>query len=686
MACGDNTLPDGVPLSRSASLTIVAHEDDDLLFMQPDLYEAVQGGAGVTTVYVTAGNSTHGVDYAESREQGLLAAYAEIAGANSWSCGWIELSGHAAEHCRLDVANLSLVFLGYPDGLQEGQAKASLLHLWEGTIDHATTIGRKNTTYDQNGLITTLAGVIDTVQPKLVRTLEIAATHGYDHSDHMLVGALALLATAASKQHPAMFSYRGYDATGEPETGDDALFARSADAFLHYQSCATGCARCGQACPSIDDEDALRLHRRYAVGMEQRGGGPLQLAGQCVLTPSATGNAVMGDCAGAPTWQVDVDGNLRSNADVCLDVLATGEIAAGSCAAGDPGRRWFFDDEGHLWTGVAPAAQADMDFAHLYCLRVVDGQPRTGLCGQDSALVWNAARAMTVTPRAGLSITCTGRAVRLGDLVHGDQVADLCAVETAGLMCAPGTADGGLQPAVRIDDPAAPLTIEPESLVIGDIDGDGHMDACGRDAGGILCATFATGYKAQRFSAAFALDGPAAASDRSLSVVDGQICGLTAAGIVCVSRGAAEEVRSSWPDPQAPVWGIELDGDHEPDWCVSTPQGLACGLGAEREVTTTGDPWGYAFGGIAEGSTADGGPVDTASAAFADINGDGRGDVCLVRGGLIVCAQSQGHGFGPRAPFAQLPAGMVPTGIWATSQASQPRVCAGDDNQIVCTP
>src|SRR5262249_53566993 len=69
-ACGDNDLPDGLPLDVAHDLAIVAHQDDDLLFMQPDLIEAVRGGAGVVTVYVTAGNAKSGVDYADKRYEG----------------------------------------------------------------------------------------------------------------------------------------------------------------------------------------------------------------------------------------------------------------------------------------------------------------------------------------------------------------------------------------------------------------------------------------------------------------------------------------------------------------------------------------------------------------------------------------------------------------------------------------
>src|ERR1041385_7814049 len=86
-ACGDNVYPDNMTIEAATDLTIVAHQDDDLLFMQPDLYEAVVRGSGVTNVYVTAGNGRRGFEEPEPRYDGLMAAYGTAAGASDWSCG-----------------------------------------------------------------------------------------------------------------------------------------------------------------------------------------------------------------------------------------------------------------------------------------------------------------------------------------------------------------------------------------------------------------------------------------------------------------------------------------------------------------------------------------------------------------------------------------------------------------------
>lgn len=691
-ACGDNILLEGDPLEPADNLTIIAHQDDDLLFMQPDLFDAVQGGAGVTNVYVTAGNGNHGVAQAETRYGGLMSAYGSIAGDNDWSCGWIEIAGHAAQHCRLATAKVSLVFLGYPDGGRYGEVTDSLLHLWEAKIKTASTIARRSTTYDQRGLVTTLAEIINTTAPATLRTLDIASTHGDDHPDHLIVGALAVLATAASSQAPEIISFRGYDTEIEP-VNTDPILDRSLAALLHYEACATGCAPCGQVCAidQIAESHITWLAHRYAIGLRRSAGGELRLGNGCVTVTGAGSDAMIGDCATAPTWQLDDHGALRSNTDLCLQVIFTGEIIAGTCGIGGAGARFFLDDEGHLWSGAIPEPAAEMELAHLSCVGVDDGRLRAELCGAYHAPVLELARTTTATPRDTVTITQTGRAVRLAKLPQG-ALPMLCAIEPArGLMCAPGIRGGGLLPAIRIDSAAAPLAIEPESLMFGDVDGDGLTDACGRDAGGILCATATSGYQAARWTTVLGGSGPASATDRSLAITpDGKICGLAAPGVVCVSKDATSitdtDVRSTWPDRWADLWIADLDGDHQPDWCAATEDGPACSLAADREITTDGIAWGYASGAVIEASAGTGLLPDTATAVFTDIDGDGRDDLCTTQDGVIACARSLSHGFGPRATIARLPAGMIPTALWAEPPVvgRAPRICAADATTIAC--
>ena len=662
-ACNQDPI-EGPALPTAPNLTVIAHQDDDLLFMQPDLTDLVEDRVGVVNVYVTAGNGrdtrARALETASRRYDGLMKAYAQAAGlVPDWACGVIEIAGHGAEHCRLEAANVSLVFLGYPDGGKRGEMADSLLHIWEGKSYGATTIGLRPTRYDQDSLIAAVAEVITTVKPTTIRTLEIAGTHGRDHSDHMIVGALTVLATAAAHSQAELIAFRGYGTEDEAQNLRDTLFDRSANLVSHYDACATGCAECGLACPSITKAHAVWVHLRYAVGMRRTAAGVLRKDGLCAGS-NADGPPQFGPCDAQPTrWELTADGLLRANGR-CIGALPTGELVASPTCTADPIRRFFLDDEGHIWLGTPPRPQAGMDYAHLMCLGVDGNHLRAGLCGKDSAPRWELSELPTQTPRPIPALP--GRAVRLADLT-GDHRADLCYVDTGELRCAAGHGDGTFDAPTTI----APLAIEPESLAIGDVDGDHVPDACGRTPAGLRCAVSTSAYAVTLWSPSFARDGAADATDRSLSASDAngdgiaEICGLDAQGVVCASRGlgAVTIVRSRWPAPDAPMWSGDLDGDHRTDWCVALPGGPSCGLDRDRDLTTDGAPWTFSQYGVAEAA-----PTGTAVGALADIDGDGRADLCTVRGRAIVCARSQGHGFGPAATFATLPAGGALTALW----------------------
>lgn len=603
-ACGDNDLPEAAALAPARDLAIVAHQDDDLLFMQPDLLDAVRIGSGVTIVYVTAGNDDRDLDYAEKRYTGVMAAYAAATATprGDWRCGWLELAGHAAEHCRLAAANLSLVFLGYPDGGKHGEFGSSLLALWQGRISGADTVADRTAHYDREGLIATLAAAITASHPRTIRTLEVAGTHGTDHSDHMLVGAMAVLARERAGGDAELLSYRGYDITAEPADDFAPITAIADDAFARYSACAEDCAACGEACPTFSPTYAAYLRRHYAVHVNR----------------------------------------------VATGVLADSEIRFDGTAAvaGDATAPLVLDEEGHVWVALPPATVTELD--HLDCLVPVDGVPTATLCGGDgSAPVWEVLPPTVSTPRAALGLAQAGRAVRLADFT-GDGIADLCADDGTELWCAAGDGTGGFTAATR----TAVLAIEPDSLAIGVL--DGQLDACGRDAAGIVCAS------SRRY--------PALAS---LAIAGGELCGSSTAGAICGAR-----VLSAWPDPAAPLWFADLDGDGDTDWCTVTPDGPACGRSADRALSTDGVPWAYSLGGSIDATAA-----TLATGALVDLDGDGRADFCAIDGTRVTCAFSHGTAFGPRTPVMEL--APAPTALWGDASGA---LCADTGTAVTCVP
>lgn len=368
---------EGPAFATAGELVIVAHPGDDLTQMQPALDAAV-AGTGVTTLYVTASGGKD-VD-------GVKAAYAAMAGSADWQCGQTPLAEVSVEHCR--AGTVSLVFLDYPSGGADGSAADSLLQLWEANIQHATTVGKVRSELNQGELIATVAALIDATAPATLRTQEIAATHGRDESDHMLTGALALLATAASAKAPALQAYRGDNVVDEPANVAGAPLARAQTIASYFAACVSGCAPCGQACTAdalpAEQQQALQRSLPIAFG---RASGKLALGGMCVTVTTVGANVGLGDCASAPSWSLDPGGQLRSSLGPCLRVLPTGEVIASECGS-DASVRFFRDAEGHLWSGVPPVPADDMAYAHLDCLGAAGGRPRAGLCGAAVAPVW----------------------------------------------------------------------------------------------------------------------------------------------------------------------------------------------------------------------------------------------------------------------------------------------------------
>ena len=681
--CGDNR-----PLYPAHDLVIVAHEDDDLLFMQPDLSEAVRSHVPTTIVYVTAADGGTGLAFAKARAAASRASYGLVAGSQAWVCDTAELAGHPAEHCRLRGAELSLVFLGFPDGGVGGELPASLLKLWDGTIDHADTISDQVTTYDRAGLIATVAAIVDATQPAVIRTLDITATHGADHSDHLLVGALTMAAVAQAGSDAALLSYRGYNINFDPANTPEPIYDEASVGMRAYEACLLGGAVCGVApAPTLSDTRYVNfLHRHYVVGVRRPPlAGVLRTYAGCLDVEGD--RFTFGDCAKATLVHFARNGNLQIGGR-CVHLRADGRLTLGACGAG-PDRYFLFDDEGHLWSGLPPTPGPGMDADHSLCL-VSDGETVYGtVCGSRQDFQWELVRHVASSPRPGVGSASRGRTVRLGD-VTGDGKADLCSIGDGRLVCAEGDGTGRFAAPRAIGDAEARLAIEPESLALGDVDGDGRIDACGRTAQGLACATAASGFVGRPWSPVFARSGAATASDRSLAILDGAVCGLADGNVVCATEGATTPmIRSAWPTDDATLWPGDLDGDGAADWCVTTADGPACGLEADRDVTTDGVPWGFAEDQQVEGSIATDGVLhDSARGALADISGDGRADLCVLVAGNVECAISSGSSFGPRSVVLQLPAGTAPTALWLGDIDGDGKAdpCVDDGASITCAP
>ncbi len=307
----------------------------------------------------------------------------------------------------------------------------------------------------------------------------------------------------------------------------------------------------------------------------------------------------------------------------------------------------------------------------------------------------------------GLPLDLDAETVRIAD-VDGDGRADLCgeALGTSTFVCAPSFEHYGLatasaaanatpehRPHAMFRDPRAwTRTLGAEigasrdrhAVHLADIDGDGRADLCVRAATGISCAlatetsgfgTFepwsalrpGTGDEVAEFSDDEGWgSGDAYFKSVRFADVDGDgkadVCGRSPAGVVCArSLGTHFDHARLWLADMSDARGwlpshygttmqlADVNGDGRADVCARSREGLVCGLstGAAFARITRWSA-GRDFADIDSAPWSPGwasSPSFFSTLRLGDLNGDGRADVCARTKVGIVCALSTGHGF-----------------------------------------
>lgn len=192
---------------------------------------------------------------------------------------------------------------------------------------------------------------------------------------------------------------------------------------------------------------------------------------------------------------------------------------------------------------------------------------------------------------------------------------------------------------------------------IGDVNGDGRDDVCGRTATGVSCAVSVqiasnvhdrlphAAFRAGRGHAPAAV--PAGAIHLADVTGDGQadVCIVGREGIACAASNVAGDLGTfrSWSkdDHATTMRFADVDGDGRADACSHTTAGIACARNAgghfEPPRTWLAEP------NDGRGFRAAG---DVSTVQLADVDGDGRADVCGRSPTGIMCALSTGRAFG----------------------------------------
>ncbi|MFD6250411.1 PIG-L family deacetylase [Streptomyces roseolus] len=180
---------------RALLLQIVAHPDDDLYFMNPDAQRLLDAGVPLVSVYVTAGEHT-GVNrikgmprtppdraaYSSARRQGLRQSYAAALGLplfTPWRREALALGGgRTAERAVLAHGGrrVELVHLDLP--MHTPRRYMALPALWEDRglelsahRSAGSPVARPGS-YDHEGLVAALTGLLRRYRPTVVHTLD----------------------------------------------------------------------------------------------------------------------------------------------------------------------------------------------------------------------------------------------------------------------------------------------------------------------------------------------------------------------------------------------------------------------------------------------------------------------------------------------------------------------------------
>ena len=302
----------------------------------------------------------------------------------------------------------------------------------------------------------------------------------------------------------------------------------------------------------------------------------------------------------------------------------------------------------------------------------LDGDGKADVCGRGGSTVrcWLSTGASFATyvpgpplsDAAGWSQIQYWETLQFAD-VTGDGKSDACARGPGGILCWPstGTAFGASFSGPPLSDAAGWDKAEyATTLQLGDIDGDGKADLCGRSAAGMQCwPSTGTGFGAAltgpAWSDATGWDKPERYSTIQLADINGDgksdLCARSAQGIVCATstgtgfsapfNGPPLSDVGGWDKPEyfSTIQFADINGDGKSDLCARSAAGILCWLsdGSSFPTQVTGPAWSDAAGWNK--------PESFTTIQFADINGDGRADVCGRSAAGVECWLSSGTSF-----------------------------------------
>ncbi|MFJ4188362.1 PIG-L family deacetylase [Kitasatospora sp. NPDC089509] len=252
-ATAGNTLTAG---SGPLFMQIVAHEDDDILFMNPDLSTAIADGTPSVTVFVTAGNGTGDPcatvcwDTAGeplrtwNRQMGAVNAYSRMAGAGDtdpstdevghWTVEAWTVAGKQVERYVLKDHPVHLIFLNLHDaqlgGVLGGNTDTSIVPVGSPLTGPSG--------YTAADVVEVLRQLMVTYQPTVLRAQDELPDRRYsgDHADHIAAAKFAGLAASLYGGPLIQVNYRDYNIGDAPVNLEPAASGPKGVFFSEYAS------------------------------------------------------------------------------------------------------------------------------------------------------------------------------------------------------------------------------------------------------------------------------------------------------------------------------------------------------------------------------------------------------------------------------------------------------------------
>ncbi|WP_030563938.1 RICIN domain-containing protein [Streptomyces aureocirculatus] len=384
---------------RDTTLVGVAHQDDDLLFINPAIADDFDGGSCLRVVYVSAGDAhlKWSGGYVTRREMGVQQAYSALAGRpmrpgrpSPWRAAPVTVGGRTLHGVRLDGGplrpDIRLVFLRLPDGGWSRQAprRPSLLALFRSRVRSLDAVDG-SARYTEPALINTLAALIERFRPGTVRTLDFANTalkssgrEWADHSDHAVTARYFRLATLRARPQGRplrLTGYEGYGSAVRPPNLGAARTARKTAVFEHYY---VHDERRTRACPGHYCAPTRKVAPHYARWLQRHYArrAPVPRPGTVVswIGSTASGFTTSDLCLTEDRGEVRTaacDGTARRRWQLADGVLRTGSGDAPRCAGVRGGAivlapctgasaRWAMTGQGRLRTGGGCLTQDDL--------------------------------------------------------------------------------------------------------------------------------------------------------------------------------------------------------------------------------------------------------------------------------------------------------------------------------------